>query len=33
MTKALKKLEIGGIFFNIRKAIHDKPVANIVPKN
>jgi hypothetical protein len=30
MIRALKKLGIEGIFFNIIKAIDDKPIANIV---
>jgi hypothetical protein len=30
MIKALKKLEIEGIFLNIMKAIYDKPRANII---
>jgi retron-type reverse transcriptase len=30
MTKALKKLRIGGMFLNIIKAIYDKPRANII---
>jgi hypothetical protein len=30
MVKALKKLEIEGEFFNIKKAIYDKPRANII---
>jgi hypothetical protein len=30
MIKALKKLGIEGIYLNIRKAIFDKPVANII---
>jgi hypothetical protein len=30
MTKALKKLGIEGIYFNIIKSIDDKPIANIL---
>jgi hypothetical protein len=30
MIKALKKLEIEGMFLNIIKAISDKPIANII---
>jgi hypothetical protein len=30
MIKALKKLEIKGLFLNIIKAIYDKPRANII---
>jgi hypothetical protein len=30
MIKALKKLGIGGTYFNIIKAIYDKPIANII---
>jgi hypothetical protein len=30
MIKALKKLGIEGTFFNIIKAIYDKPKANII---
>jgi hypothetical protein len=30
MIKALKKLEVEGMFFNIIKAIYDKPRANII---
>jgi hypothetical protein len=29
-TKALMKLRIRGMYFNIRKAIYDKPIANII---
>jgi hypothetical protein len=29
MTKALRKLRIEGTYFNIIKAIYDKPIANI----
>jgi hypothetical protein len=30
MIKALRKLGIEGIYFNIVKAIYDKPIANII---
>jgi hypothetical protein len=30
MIKALRKLEIGGMYLNIVKAIYDKPTANII---
>jgi hypothetical protein len=30
MIKALRKLGIEGIYFNIIKAIYDKPIANII---
>jgi hypothetical protein len=30
MIKALKKLEIEGMYLNIVKAIYDKPTANII---
>jgi hypothetical protein len=30
MIKALKKLRVHGTFLNIIKAIHDKPIANIL---
>jgi hypothetical protein len=30
MKKALKKLGIEGTYFNIIKAIHDKPTATII---
>jgi hypothetical protein len=30
MIKALRKLEIEGMYFNIVKAIYDKPTANII---
>jgi hypothetical protein len=30
MIKVLMKLGIGGMYLNIIKAIHDKPLANIV---
>jgi hypothetical protein len=30
MTKALRKLGIEGMYFNIVKAIYDKPTANII---
>jgi hypothetical protein len=30
MIKAMKKLEIEGMYLNIIKAIYDKPIANIV---
>jgi hypothetical protein len=29
MTKALRKLGIQGMYFNIIKAIHDKPIATL----
>jgi hypothetical protein len=32
MIKVLKKLGIGGMYFNIIKAIYDKSIANIVTK-
>jgi hypothetical protein len=31
MIKALMKLEIEGMYHNIIKVIHDKPIANILP--
>jgi hypothetical protein len=30
-VKALNKLRIEGMFFNIKKAIYDKSVANMIP--
>jgi hypothetical protein len=30
MIKALKKLGLEGMYFNIIKAIYDKPIANII---
>jgi hypothetical protein len=30
MIKALRKLGIEGMYLNIVKAIHDKPIANII---
>jgi hypothetical protein len=30
MLKVLRKLEIGGMYLNIVKAIYDKPIANII---
>jgi hypothetical protein len=30
MLKALRKLGIGGKYFNIIKAVYDKPTANII---
>jgi hypothetical protein len=30
MIKALKKLGIEGVYFNIIKAIYEKPIANII---
>jgi hypothetical protein len=30
MTKALKKLGVEGMYFNIVKATYDKPTANII---
>jgi hypothetical protein len=30
MIKALRKLGIEGMYFNIEKAIYDKPIANII---
>jgi hypothetical protein len=30
MIKALKKVGIEGTYFNIMKAIYDKPIANII---
>jgi hypothetical protein len=30
MIKALRKLEIEGMYLNIIKAIYDKPIANII---
>jgi hypothetical protein len=30
MIKALRKLGIEGIYFNIIKAIYDKPISNII---
>jgi hypothetical protein len=30
MIKALRKLEIEGMYLNIKKDIHNKPIANII---
>jgi hypothetical protein len=30
MIKALRKLRLEGIYLNIVKAIHDKPIVNII---
>jgi hypothetical protein len=30
MIKVLRKLDIKGIYFNIIKAVYDKPIANII---
>jgi hypothetical protein len=30
MIKALRKLEIEGMYLNIVKAVYDKPIANII---
>jgi hypothetical protein len=31
LLKALRKLGIEGMYFNIIKTIYDKPIANIIP--
>lgn len=33
MRKALKKLGLEGIYLNIIKALHDKPIGNTVTAN